>query len=437
MGTEVKNRKKRKTFVRRALLGALLLIVPLFFLTGRSATSFDRNVIREYGDPEAPAPEIQAEAASIYSLDMDRSVFEKNGDKKIDPYSITKILTCYLALENLDPKQEVTISAKTAEQVYEDGAYILLFEGEKMTVDDLLHATMLSSANDAAYALAEIVGGSQKEFAKMMNDQVKEWGCTNTNFVNPNGWKNKNHYTTAHDMAVITARCFENDDLRKLSMEKEYTIPATNKFEAKDLFNVFMKSTEKIDNITCGKTGSWEEDDCSIVLEFEENYIRAAMVLLRDTMKKRPSDIKKLMEFSHRVTPGFIVAEEGDVVCKADVKGGAVTETNLAFDKTVFAYPKDSDKSAIKVSLEADGIEAPLKAGQKVGTYSVMVDDKELTKGDLLAEEDVEKGWFLSRFYISNKETLALGLFIVCIIIFEVILSLLTSKRRTTYKGKH
>ena len=84
-------RKKRTYAIRRALAGALLLIVPLLFLTGRTTSSFDKSVIKPYGDPEAEAPELKAEGACLYSLDLDRSVYEKNGDKRIDPYSITKI----------------------------------------------------------------------------------------------------------------------------------------------------------------------------------------------------------------------------------------------------------------------------------------------------------------------------------------------------------
>ena len=217
----IKKKKRKAIMIRRALAVALLLIVLMIALPGKASTSFDRGLIKPYGNPEAKEPELKADGAALYSLDLDRHVFEKNPDKKIDPYSITKILTCYLAIENLDPDKVVTIKKSNEDLNYVDGSHIMLLPGEKVSVNDLLHGTMLSSANDAAYALAEAVSGSEKNFAELMNKQAEEWGCTNTHFVNPNGWKNKNHYTTAHDMVIITARCFENEKLRELSMEKE------------------------------------------------------------------------------------------------------------------------------------------------------------------------------------------------------------------------
>jgi len=402
-------KKRRKARIKRVVAAALLLIVLFLTMQSRQTSSFDYSVMQPIGDESAEAPKIKAEAASLYSLDLDRPVYEKNADKKIDPYSITKILTCYLAYENLDPNEKVTITKATAEKDYEDGAYILLFEGEVLTINDLLYSTMLASANDAAHALAVAVSGSEKKFAELMNETVKEWGCNDTHFVNPNGWKNKNHYTTAHDMAIITKHCFENENVKKLSMVEDYTVPATNKFDAKDIFNVFRKTVDGIDNITCGKTGSWEDDDCSIVLEFEEDNLSAAMVLLRDTKEKRPDDIEKLMEFSHVVTPGFQVASEGEAVARTRVKYGAETEVGLSIDKTVKAYPKDINKKNIKVLINPNNLEAPLKKGSEAGSYTVMVDGKKLESGKLYATEDVEKGWVLSRFYISNKKTLLGG----------------------------
>ena len=114
------------------------------------------------------------------------------------------------------------------------------------------------------------------------------------------------------------------------------------------------KGTEKIKNIECGKTGSWDDDDCSIVLEYSEDHLNGAMVLLRDTMKKRPVGYKKLMKFSHEVTPGFTVASEGDIACEARVKGGAETVVPLAMDKTIHLYPKDNKEKEIKVEIETD-----------------------------------------------------------------------------------
>ena len=399
-------KRRRKARIRRALFAALLLIVLLIILPSRADKSFDRDLIQPYGNPEAEAPNIQAKAASIYSLDMDKPVYEKNPDEKIDPYSITKILTCYLALEKLEQDKVVTINKSNEDLNYVDGSHILLLKGEKISIKDLIYGTMMASANEAAYALAEAVSGSEKGFAELMNKTVEEWGCTNTHFVNPNGWQNKNHYTTAHDMAIITKHCFENEKLRDISTTKEYTIPATNMSEERLLKNSFLKSTEKIKNISAGKTGSWDDDDCSIALEYSEDHLNAALVLLRDTKKKRSSDIVKLMKFSHEVAPGFTVASEGDIVCEAGVKGGAETVVPLAVDKTIHLYPKDNTEREIKVEIKTNKLEAPLDKGSKGGTYIVLLDGEEVERGELLTAEDVRKGWIFSNMYISNTSTI-------------------------------
>ena len=423
-------RKKRTYAIRRALAGALLLIVLFFIvLPSRVDSSFDREAIKSSVDEAAAEPEIAAEAAELYSLELERPVYQKNADRIIDPYSITKILTCYLVLENVDPDKKVKIT-KNKSVDYVDGSHILLLEGEELTVRDLLHATMLTSANDAAYYLAIAAAGSEKAFAEMMNKQVEEWGCENTHFVNPNGWKHKDHYTTAHDMAIITARCFESEALRELSTTKKYHIDANEQSEERNLINFFLHSVKKADNITCGKTGSWEEDDCSIALEFKEGNLSAALVLLRDNMEQRTEDIIKLQEYSHKVTPGFIVGTEGAVVCSARVKGGEETVVPVAVDKSIYAYPKSGNDKDIKVALQTEPLEAPLKKGTKAGTYTVIVDGTELESGNLMAAADVEPGWLPSKLYISNRSTLiGLGIIAFALCLRSLLKQITRSKR--------
>ena len=423
-------KKKRVYAIRRALAGALLLIVLIMLvLPTRNVPKFDKSVIRSSVDETAEEPKLKAEAAEIYSLDLERPVFQKNADQRLDPYSITKILTCYLVLE--DPELDLNKKYKVKKDKYKDyvdGSHMMAFEGEVFTIEELLRATLLSSANDAAYFLAVDNAGSEEKFAEKMNEQVKAWGLENTHFVNSNGWKNKNHYTTAHDMAIITARCFENDALRKLSEIREYKIPETEKSYQRNYVNFFWRAVEYNRNVTCGKTGSWTDDDCSIALEFSEKNLSAVIVLLRDSREKRSEDITKLQDYSHKVTPGFIVASEADEVCLTRIKGGAETLAPLSFDKTVIAYPKSADKKDIKVAISTDPIEAPASKGARAGRYSVIVDGAELESGNLLLTEDVEKGWFLSRFYISNQSTLIGAAIIFLFIVLTLLLKARGSK---------
>ena len=263
--------------------------------TGESVKCKGGTPVDPVGDLNAEAPEIKADCAVLYSLDLGEFVYSKNADKRTDPYSTTKILTCWLALENLDKEQVVTVSEEAA-QVYEAGTTIWLKPGEKMRVIDLVYGAMMESGNDAAYALGEAVSGSEAEFAELMNKTVAEWGCKDTHFVNPNGWQNKDHYSTVHDMAVITTKCLENKELMDISITKSYTAPATNLTEARKMKNWFLGAIDNDDIMTCGKTGSWSEDDCGFVASFTEDGLSEVMVVLGDTEKGRAEDAKILAE---------------------------------------------------------------------------------------------------------------------------------------------
>ena len=410
---ERKTGRKKKSAGKLQGLFVLVLIAVLIgvFFTGRIPADFDLSAMQKTGDPDAEAPDIQGEAAELYIVNIEEPVYQKNADEKIDPYSITKILTCYLAIENLDMDQIVTVSEYAATPL-EDGTTIFLEAGEKMSVRDLLYGAMLESGNDAATALGEAVSGSEKAFAKLMNEQAAEWGCTNTHFVNANGWKDKNHYTTAHDMALITARSFENETLREIAMTREYVIGPTNMKGERYLESHTLRGTQ-IEYITGGKTGGWTSSDSSIAVAFSKDGLDGAAVVLRTKVKNRKPEASKLIAFSKEVTPGFIVAEPGTVICESMVKGGSRNKVKLCSDETIYAYPKGQDEKGVRMEIERTDLEAPVTAGEKAGTYTLYVDDREIQTGDLYAAEDIEKGWILSKLYVPDKTGALLCVFLV------------------------
>lgn len=425
-----RERRKRKRKIRidyrkaaRAL--TLLILIAAFLINLLSAAagtgeSYDSSLIREHGDTSAEAPGITAGSAAMYSIDLDEFVYEKNADEKLPPYSITKILTVYLALENLDPDDVLTAS-KNAVRELEDAKEMNLFEGEKLKMIDLAYAAMMMSANDAAIVLGEGVSGSEKAFVELMNETVKGWGCENTHFVNTNGWEHKDHYTTAHDMAIIVKHCLENETLRKIAVTKKYVVPATNMNDELELDNALLKATEKIDGVIGGKTGSWSETQCTIAYGFRDNGLTSIVVLLDDTAKGRVNDPVKMSGFAHDVTPGFIVTDSDKDVCEAWVKYGAVPKVSVSVKGLRYAYPKSQKASGVKVKTDFDKLEAPVKKGDRVGKYYIYANDEQVGQGYLYAEEDVERGWFLSRFYVSNSATLIAAVILALLVLFELI----------------
>ena len=453
---------RRKTGIKRmkaALLSVLLLIVLSTGVLAYAAEDTDKAteasaaaepvkcasgvLVMPIGDLDAEAPEIAANSAAMYSLDMNRPVYGKNEEKIAEPYSTTKLLTCWLALENLDPGKVVTASEEST-QVYENGTTIWLKPGEKITVRDLVYGAMLESGNDAAYALGEAVAGSEAAFADLMNKTVKEWGCNDTHFVNANGWKNDDHYSTAHDMAIITARCLENEMLRDISMTKSYTAKETNLSAAREMKNYFLHTEKNLKGLTGGKTGSWEDDDCSVVASFKRQGLKEVLVLLKATKKGRPKDSASLIEFSHVVTPGFALPAEGSTVETAWIRHGERTRAALTADKVTYAYPAENDAGDITTEIVYDRLEAPLSKGDVVGEFLVYADDKLIGKRKLVMAEDVDTGWLPSYLYISNKATrIILGVFAAFVLLILVLRTINKKKRqarkrlREKYRGRH
>lgn len=183
----------------------------------------------EYPDNPSKEPDIVSDAAIVMDATTGQVLYEKNSDVGKYPASITKVITVLIALEhNLNLDQVVTMSENAIWGIERSSTNIGLDVGEQLTIRDLMYATMVNSANECAYALAELVGGDVENFAKMMNQKAEELGCKHTHFVTPNGLHDDDHYTTAYDMALIMRAAIQNDQFREIAGTVSYTIPPTN-----------------------------------------------------------------------------------------------------------------------------------------------------------------------------------------------------------------
>ena len=167
---------------------------------------------------------ISAGQAILIDGDTGDVIYEKCPDEKAYPASTTKIMTALLTLETLKAHNSPLDQKITVPQVAEgvEGSSIYLKAGEQISIEDLLYGLMLVSGNDAAVALAEVIGGSQENFVQMMNDKAAELGCRNTRFINPNGLFDENHYTSVRDMALIAREAMKDPDFRKIVAAKSW-----------------------------------------------------------------------------------------------------------------------------------------------------------------------------------------------------------------------
>lgn len=228
-------------------------------------------------------PTLYAEAAILVDADTGQVLYQKNPDKRMYPASITKIMTCLLAMERAKPDDVVTMTDEAVFAVPRDTTHIALTGGEQLTVEQLEYAMMVESANDAANGLAVHLAGSLEAFANEMNDRAAELGLQNTHFANANGLPNTAHYTSAHDMAVITRAAYSHPEFRTLAGTTHYEIPPTNKqAETRRLNNrnYMFTLNDTYPGAFAGKVGWTEEAGHTLVTLAERGGVTLICIVL-------------------------------------------------------------------------------------------------------------------------------------------------------------
>lgn len=273
-------------------------------------------------------PQISSEGAVLMDADTGALLYSKNSETKYYPASITKLMTALLVAERTNLSDTVTFS-KAATTNLEAGAVTLnMTEGDKLTVEQSLYGLMLKSANDVANGLAEHVSGSVSSFAQLMNAKARELGCTNTNFVNPNGLTNSSHYTTPHDMALIAKAAFQNGVIRKVCSTVRYQIPATKKAGARTVTmgHKMINSSDSryYPGVLGGKTGFTSAAGNTLVTYAEKNGSRLIVVIMK-SKSTHYDDTKALLDY------GFALKGSGGGSVKANASSGWVQSGNQWF----------------------------------------------------------------------------------------------------------
>lgn len=389
------------------------------------------------------APDVEAKSAIILCGDTGEIIWEKNADEKMEPASMTKLMTALLAVENLKLDQEVEVTGEAAAM---PETKIYLQTGEKITVEELLYGLLLESGNDAAVALAIATAGSVEDFAAMMNERAKEIGCTNTNFVNPSGLEDEEHYSTARDMVMIAKEALSNETVRKIAGTAEHTIPATNAYEERKLENTnyFLKGVDKevngkkikvdkYDGVFGGKTGYVGDGRAALVTGLSADGLEIYSLVMGSSLEGRYSDVKELMDYGKANVSKYTVFEKGDEFGKVKLLGGAVNKVKaVAADNGYINLPEGVSASLVTTEcVYTDSLFAPVKKGQKIGVVEVYIAGELKKTVELVAAEDIKEGWFLSGIGISNFQTVMIGVFLAVILIgFVTIISMRIRNKR-------
>lgn len=360
---------------------------------------------------------LNSEAAILVEISTGRIIYEKNSTKKLYPASTTKILTAILVIENCNLNDLVTVRQSALDNIPTGYVTCNLQVGEELSVKDLLYALMIPSANDAAYVLAEHVAGSVDNFSVMMNDKAREIGCKTTHFVNPNGIHDDSHYSTAYDLYILANYAMKNETFRNLVAATEYTLPATEKYPDEDRI---LKTTNELLNKNSRnyyyknaigiKTGyTSKAGNCLVAASSRDGLEFIAVVLnggtTEDGLNSRYVDSKKLFEYAYDNFTLTKIIEKGSVVQTLEVEKGT-KETkflDLVIDETITVVNNKSiDMNSVipEITLK-EIIEAPISAGDTIGTIKYKVDDIEYS-AKLLAKTNVERVDYSMYFIIAG-----------------------------------
>ena len=347
------------------------------------------------------ASDISAKSAVLIETGSRQVAFGKNENVRMPMASTTKIMTAIIAIEYLPLDKEVTIEPSMTGI---EGSSIYLKTGETLTVEDLLFALLLESANDAAVALAITAGETIEGFANMMNEKAKKLGAQNTHFTNPHGLDDSEHYTTAYDLGIISAYAMENEHFRKIVSTYKKQIPLNNGEGCRVLINHnrLLRSYNGADGI---KTGFTKKSGRCLVSSATRNGITLVCVTLNAPNDWQ--DHKTLLDYGFLKYENVILATKGSYTVQLQAIGGD-KGTFLAENKDELSVTLERGNHNIYAVLESNRlISAPICQGDCVAKIVFYENDKIIAELPIFAKENVKelkyKKSFFERIFNNGK----------------------------------
>lgn len=400
-----------------------ITILILFFCTFFSSVSFASEDLN-----------IDSGACILVDMNYGQILYEKNSSDKLYPASTTKLMTAILVSEKCNLNDNVTISYWAVNSVPSGYSSGKISPGKSYTVEELLNITMIASANDAAFALAEHIANldnpnylknsssdakksfeeSINKFSEMMNQKAKEIGCLNSNFVNPNGIHNENHYSTAYDLALIGAYAYSNMHIRLICSKTTYTL-SKNSVEYKSTNQLLVRDSNYYYEYANGlKTGYTDPaGHCIIATASKDDRNLLVVILngytLEDDTATRETDCINLFNYGFDCFSPTELIHEGDVIRKINIFNGTMSTKSLDLictDSLHCLIPKGKVVD-VTPNIELINTIAPIANKQIVGTITYNIDGIKYSS-NLIATHDV---------YSSNVTHILIVLFGIFIIL--------------------
>ncbi len=345
---------------------------------------------------KAEPPEISADAFILVDYQSNKVLAEKEPDKRIDPASLTKMMSVYvvdneLASGKITLNDEVPISESAWKT---EGSRMFVQVGNKLPVKDLLNGVIIQSGNDATVALAEYVAGTEASFAGMMNQYAKKLGMTNTHFANATGIPNPDHYTTARDLSLLSRALIRDfPKTYKIYSEKWFTynnIKQPNR-------NRLLWIEPYVDGI---KTGHSSTAGYCLAASGEKDGMRLISVVLgAQSDKERTNQTLSLLRYGYRFFETRRLFSANTMVNEPRVWMGARKKVKLGLKEDLFITLPQGQYSSLEAKMNiSKEITAPVKKGESHGSLVVMLGDTLIAETPLIAIEDVKAGSMWERF---------------------------------------
>lgn len=384
-----------------------LLVLCLFFSNTVFATQDAITPEQTTETTETDELPLTAEAAILMDATSGQILYEKNSDTKQYPASITKLMTILLALEKMETENihltdTITFSHDAIYTIEPGSSHIAIQEGETLTLEQVLYGIILQSANECSNGIAEFVDGSTEAFAKHMTARAKELGCQNTNFVNANGLFDKDHYTTAHDMALITKQLLTHDTYRKLVEKTYYEIPPTNKQDEIRYLHGQHQMLNKhslyyYPEAKGGKTGFTNEALNTLVTFAKKGDTELIVVVLKCAGAQHYVDTKTLFDygFDNYKTVKAISATDisQDVTVTETLQNKTNTKQTISaiLEQDVYVtIPKQGSVADIQQTITCnDTVSVPITKDDILGTLTLSYEGKPIARANLVASDAV------------------------------------------------
>jgi len=341
------------------------------------------------------APKVKAHSYLLMDFNSSHVIVSQNADKRVEPASLTKIMTAYVTLyelskNNIKLEDQVKISEKAWRM---KGSRMFIEVNSWVSINELLHGVIIQSGNDASVALAEHIAGSESAFAELMNQHAKKLGMTNTNFVNSTGWPDKNHYTTANDMALLTRALIydfnKHYSLFKVKHYKYNGIKQPNR-------NRLLWTDDRVDGV---KTGHTESAGYCLVSSAKQKDMRLISIVTgTNSESARETASRKLLNYGFRFYETYLLNKAYTTLTSQRIWKGNKEELELGLTEDLYITIPKGSRSKVKANMKLDSmITAPVTKNQSFGSVNVLFNEKLIATKPLVALSNVNEGGFFSK----------------------------------------